>query len=245
DANGNGMHDLSEGHIVLDTDLDGTPNYLDIDSDNDTIFDVDESGAGNSGNTTYQNGDGDINGDGVGDGPDTDAVRETDINSDGILEYFTDGILDIYDYYNGGTFSTAFGNTNQGATGPGWHHYVKDTDNDGIPDYMDVTSDGSTFDISHTLYASLDANNDGIIDDTVDTDRDGIVDLFDTDDNAFGSPRDLDRKLHLYFDGRNDYAEEPSVINGWNEATIMGWVKIDPTATGNQVIIGQNQFYIQ
>ncbi|WP_100612569.1 LamG-like jellyroll fold domain-containing protein [Confluentibacter lentus] len=245
DANGNGMHDLSEGHIVLDTDLDGTPNYLDLDSDNDTIFDVDESGAGNTANATYQNGDGDINGDGVGDGIDTDAVRQTDINSDGILEYFTDGILDIYDYYNGGTFSTAYGNKNQGSTGPGWHHYVKDTDNDGIPDYMDVTSNGSTFDISHTLYGNLDANNDGTIDDTADTDRDGIVDLFDTDDNAFGSPRDLDRKLHLYFDGRNDYAEEPPIINGWNEATIMGWIKIDPTATGNQVIIGQNQFYIQ
>ncbi|WP_303319032.1 LamG-like jellyroll fold domain-containing protein [Flavivirga abyssicola] len=245
DANNNGMHDLSEGYSLLDSDGDGTPNYLDLDSDNDTIFDVDESGATNSSSATYQNGDGDITGDGVGDGPDTDAVRETDINSDGVSEFFTDGILDLYDFFEGGTFATGYGNSNQGATGTGWENYVVDTDNDNIPDYLDVTSDGSTFDISHTLYASLDGNNDGLIDDTNDAEGDGIIDLFDTDDTVFGSPRDLDRKLQLYFDGRNDYAAETSVINGWDEATIMSWIRIDPSASGNQIIVGQDAFYLQ
>ena len=245
DVNLNGMYDLSEANTVLDSDSDGTPNYLDLDSDNDTIFDVDESGAGNSSDTNHQNGDGDISGDGVGDGPDTDAVRETDIDSDGTSEYYTDGILDLYDYYNGGTFATAYGNSNQGSTGSGWHNYVKDTDNDGTPDYMDTTSDGSTFDISHTLYASLDGNNDGSIDDTNDTEGDGILDLFDTDDSAFGSPRDLDRKLHLYFDGRNDYAQEPSIISAWSEISLMGWIKIDPTGSGIRVLVGQNNFYLR
>ncbi|AUP78021.1 LamG-like jellyroll fold domain-containing protein [Flavivirga eckloniae] len=245
DANNNGMHDLSEGHTALDSDLDGTPNYLDLDSDNDTIFDVDESGATNSGSATYQNGDGDITGDGVGDGTDTDTVRETDINSDGTSEYFTDGILDLYDFFNGSTFATAYGNSNQGATGSGWAYYVADTDNDNIPDYLDVTSDGSTFDISHTLYANLDANNDGLIDDTNDAEGDGILDLFDTDDTVFGSPRDLNRKLQLYFDGRNDYAAESSVIDGWGEVSIMAWIKIDPSATGTQIVLGQNEFYVR
>jgi putative surface-exposed virulence protein len=242
DANANGMHDAIEGHVTLDSDGDGTPNYLDLDSDNDTIFDVDESGAGNSGDSNYQNGDGDITGDGVGDGSDTDIVRETDVDSDGTSEYFTDGILDIYDFYTGGTFNTAYGNSNQGL---GYTYYVKDTDNDGVPDYIDITSDGSTYDISSTLYASLDANNDGVIDDTNDAEGDGIVDLFDTNDNVFGSPRDLDRKLDLFFDGRNDYAEDVSVINGWGEATLMTWIKIDPSASGNQIIIGQDEFYLQ
>tara|TARA_R110002049_G_scaffold302258_1_gene494988 strand:- start:55824 stop:60713 length:4890 start_codon:yes stop_codon:yes gene_type:complete len=245
DTNFNGMHDLSEGHIALDSDNDGTPNYLDLDSDNDTLFDVDESGAGNTGNPNYQNGDGDITGDGVGDGPDTDAVRKTDINSDGSIEYYTDGILDIYDYFNGATFNTGYGNQNQGLTDAGWLYYVKDTDNDVLPDYMDVASDGATFDISHTLYANLDANNDGVIDDTNDAEGDGILDLFDTDDAAFGSPRDLNRKLHLYFDGRNDFAAENSVTNGWTEATIMAWVKLDPLASGIQIITGQDVFYLQ
>ncbi len=245
DTNNNGMHDLSEGNSVLDSDGDGTPNYLDLDSDNDTIFDVDESGATNSGSATYQNGDGDITGDGVGDGTDTDTVRETDINSDGISEYFTDGILDLYDFYNGNTFATGYGNSNQGATGSGWEYYVTDTDNDNIPDYMDVTSDGSTFDISHTLHASLDGNNDGIIDGTNDAEGDGIIDLFDTDNTIFGSPRDLDRKLQLFFDGRNDYAAESTVIDGWQEASIMGWIKIDPSSVDDQIIVGQESFYIQ
>ncbi len=245
DANHNGMHDLSEGHVVLDSDGDGVPNYLDLDSDNDTIFDVDESGATNIADTNYQNGDGDINGDGVGDGTDTDTVRETDIDSDGTSEFFTDGILDIYDFHEGVTFATAYGNSNQGATGSGWEHYVRDTDGDNIPDYIDVTSDGSTFDISHTLYADLDGDNDGIIDDTNDAEGDGILDLFDTDDGIFGSPRDLDRKLQLYFDGRNDYASEGSVIDGWGETTLMAWIKIDPSSSGVQVVVGQDEFYMR
>ena len=51
---------------------------------------------------------------------------------------------------------------------------------------MDVTSDGSTFDISHTLYADLDTNNNGSIGGINyldDADNDGILDLFDTDDH--------------------------------------------------------------
>ncbi|WP_299555824.1 LamG-like jellyroll fold domain-containing protein [Seonamhaeicola sp.] len=246
DANSNGMHDSTESNTVPDTDSDGVPNYLDLDSDNDAVFDVDESGATNSGDPNYQNGDGDITGDGVGDGTDTDTVRETDINSDGTLEYYSDGILDLYDFFEGGTMATAYGNSNQGSTGTGWEYYVADTDNDGTPDYLDVTSDGSTYDISHTLYAGLDGNSDGVIDDTNDAENDGIVDLFDTNDGIFGSPRDLNQKLQLYFDGRNDYADEATVIdNTWNEASLMGWIKIDPSATGVQIILGQDVFYIQ
>ena len=241
DSNSNGMHDLVEGTTPANSDGDATPNHLDLDSDNDTIFDVDESGAGNSANLTYQNGDGDITGDGVGDGTDTDAVRETDIDSDGTIEYFPDGILDLYDFFNGGTMATAYGNSNQGATGTGWEYYVADSDNDGTPDYLDVTSDGTTFDISHTLYASLDADNNGIIDDTNDTEGDGILDLFDTDDTIFGSPRDLDRKLHLYFDGRNDYAAETAYMAGWSEVTMMAWIKLDAGSDGGE-IMGQRNF---
>ncbi|WP_406684401.1 choice-of-anchor D domain-containing protein [Seonamhaeicola sp. MEBiC1930] len=246
DANTNGMHDSVESNTAPDSDGDGTPDFLDLDSDNDSIFDVDESGATNSGDANYQNGDGDISGDGVGDGTDTDTVRETDVDSDGTPEYFTDGILDLYDFFEGGTMATAYGNSNQGSTGTGWEYYVLDTDNDGTPDYLDITSDGTNYDIANTLYASLDANDDGIIDDTNDTDEDGIVDSFDTDDALFGSPRDLDTQLQLYFDGRNDYAAETTVIdNTWNEASIMTWIKIDPASTGTQIILGQDEFYLQ
>ena len=243
DGNGNGMHDAFEGLPLLDSDSDGTPNFIDLDSDNDSIFDVDESGAGNSANPDYQNGDGDINGDGVGDGPDSDSVREKDFNSDGSSEFFTDGILDIYDYFNGNTMATAYGNSNQGN---GNTYFVVDTDNDGLPDYIDTYNNISeTYDISQTLYANLDSNNDGVIDDTNDTDGDGILDLFDTNDSVFGSPRDLDQKLQLYFDGRNDYIQDNSIISSWSEISMMGWIKIDPTGHNTRTIFGQDNFSLK
>ncbi|MDU8886380.1 choice-of-anchor D domain-containing protein [Yeosuana sp. MJ-SS3] len=246
DANGDGMHDTAAGNVVLDSDGDGVPNYHDLDSDNDGIFDVDESGAGNTADATFQNGDGDITGDGVGDGPESEAFREKDVYGTGTPEYYGDGILDIYDFHDSANnYSDAYGNDSQGIVN-GTVYYVLDSDNDGTPDYIDTDSNNDgIYDIAGTLYASLDANNDGVIDDTTDTDGDGIVDLFDTNDAQFGSPRDLDRKLHLYFDGRNDYADDATVISSWSEGTIMTWIKIDPTATGNQIIAGQDVFYLQ
>ena len=111
DANGNGLHDSAEALIPLDTDGDGAPDYMDLDSDNDSIFDVDESWAGNiHAYPGFENGDGDINGDGVGDGPESETFRNKDTDGDGTTEGFGDGILDIYDYYVNG-----YGNLDQGS----------------------------------------------------------------------------------------------------------------------------------
>ncbi len=255
DANNNGLHDSAESIIINaasipDSDGDGVPNYLDLDSDNDSIFDVDESGAGNSNATinfvnNYENGDGDINGDGVGNGLESETFRNKDTNGDGIMEGFGDGILDIYDY---GTGANQYGNLGQGLTGTGWKDYVKDTDNDGTPDYLDTKSNGITFDIAGTLYASLDNNGDGKIDGNTDIDHDGILDAFDTNTAVFGSPRNLNQKLHLYFDGRNDYIEEDNganIVNGLSQATMMAWVKLDPNFSKNGAIMGQTNFWIR
>ncbi|OGS71602.1 MAG: hypothetical protein A3F91_00760 [Flavobacteria bacterium RIFCSPLOWO2_12_FULL_35_11] len=245
DTNGNGMYDAAETNTLSDTDGDGVPNYSDLDSDNDSIFDVDESGSGNTNAfEIYENGDGDINGDGVGDGPDTDYSRENDVNSDGISEYYTDGILDVYDYFEGVDFATSYGNSSQG-TSP---LFVKDTDSDGVPDYMDLTSENSIFDISGTLYANFDANSDGSIDGSIDIDHDGILDAFDTNTTVFGSPRDLNQKLQLYFDGRNDYIEEDNginIVNGLAEATMMAWIKLDPNFMEHGAIMGQTNFWMR
>ncbi|MBU2950452.1 hypothetical protein KO493_07070 [Tamlana agarivorans] len=81
DTDNNGMHDNYESNIgdiddALDSDNDGTPNYLDLDSDNDGIFDTLE----------YDGlGDIDVTGNGLGDGPDTDG----------------DGVLDTMDTLDG------------------------------------------------------------------------------------------------------------------------------------------------
>ena len=238
DNNSNGMHDAFESLSPVDSDSDGTPNYLDLDSDNDTIFDVDESGAGNTSDLTFENGDGDIDGDGVGDGTDTDAVREKDYNSDGTIEFYPDGILDVYDFYNGSTLATAYGNQGQGIE----HSlYVKDSDNDGIPDYMDIyNNSANTYDITNTIYASLDSNNDGLIDDTLDSEGDGILDLFDTADDTFGSPRELSEGFDILFDGRNDYIQDSSVIGEWTEVTLMGWIRVVSYNSNSQFLFGQN-----
>ncbi|MDP5096982.1 MAG: hypothetical protein NWP90_04760, partial [Flavobacterium sp.] len=189
DTNLNGMHDSAESNIVPDFDGDGAPNYLDLDSDNDGVFDVDESWSENiNAYVGYENGDGDINGDGSGDGPETETFRNKDTNGDGILEGFGDGILDIYDYA-----VNIYGNYDQGTNIAPFNYYVRDTDGDGNPDYLDVMSNGLTFDISQTLYAHLDTNNDGIIDGNTDSDGDGILDAFDTNNSVFGSPRNLER----------------------------------------------------
>lgn len=256
DSNVNGLFDGAESAAALpalDSDGDGIPNYIDLDSDNDSLFDVDESGAGNTNAAIgFVNGDGDITGDGRGDGPESENFRSKDTNGDLVVEGFGDGILDIYDYGTGGTFSSQYGNLNQGiANANPATTYLKDTDNDGIPDYLDVRSNGVTFDIANTLliydYKTLDTNNNGIIDSATDVDKDGIADIFDTSVSPayFGSPRDLNTKLFLNFDGRNDYGQSTAILGGLANASIMAWVDLNPAFATDGVIVGQDKFQIR
>lgn len=214
DANLNGLNDVLDAQIsggsylIPDTDADTVWDYLDLDSDNDTFFDVDEAG--------LFNGDGDINGDGKGDLLDTDR----------------DGILDLYDNHNGfGTVARA---------------YAQNSDGLGNPDYRQLDSDNNgDNDIVAGLHASLDADNDGQIDTNADADKDGIPDVFDTNDAAIGSPRDLDRKLFLVFDGRNDYGQGTAVLGGLAQATAMAWIDLNDAFSTEGVIVGQEQFQLR
>lgn len=246
DANGNGMHDSLEAEPAIDTDADGIPDYLDLDSDNDGLFDVDESGTFNSNNPYpgFVNGDGDITGDGVGDGPESETFREKDSDGNGSIEGYGDGILDIFDYHQGNTnYTDSYGNNSQG-TGP---LYALDSDNDGIPDYRDPYNDlTGIYDIDTVeIYAHL-PNTNGVLDDTTDADGDGIMASRDGDDTVFGSPRNLDNSYSLYFDGRNDYVEDSNVIPS-GDATVMAFIKPDgPNTNGNnQVIAGQGDLYLR
>ncbi|WP_396152740.1 LamG-like jellyroll fold domain-containing protein [Flavobacterium sp.] len=214
DANNNGLNDFAENliaannYIIPDTDGDSVPDYLDLDSDNDSLFDVDEAG--------LLNGDGDINGDGKGDGADTDG----------------DGILNLYDN------STNFGTVGRA--------YAQDTDSNGVSDYLQLDSNGDgVFDIQTSLYAHLDSNNDGKMEGSDDIDQDGIVDTFDTNTSKTGSPRDINQKLFLDFDGRNDYAQGSSVLGGLSQVSVMAWINLTAPYNSNGIIVGQNRFYIR
>ncbi|AWA31312.1 hypothetical protein HYN48_15100 [Flavobacterium magnum] len=231
DANTNGLNDLVVGQTPLDSDGDLIYDFMDLDSDNDGIFDIDEAQKDTfytGGANAKYNGDADINGDGVDDsGADTDGDGIQDLNDED-PNVFGTGVVDA-------TKRKAF---------------PTDTNNDGKADYRDVKSNGSTFDIAGTLFASFDGNNDGKVDGTTDVDKDGIRDAIDNNTSTvnaagYGSPRSFtDKKLLIDFDGRNDYGEGPALISNLSSATIMGWIKLDEFFASAGVLFGNSNLYL-
>ena len=72
-----------------------------------------------------------------------------------------------------------------------------DTDGEGTPDYIDPDSDdpsdntvgsadGNDDDIDEAGNTSLDANGDGLMDNPIDADDDGVADVIDEDNTMFG-----------------------------------------------------------
>jgi len=192
DVDGNGVDDSME---PTDTDGDGTPDYLDLDSDNDGILDTLEDA------TTPALTGTDTDGDGIDDAIDVDQTGGVDTNADGIDDSMeptdTDGdgtpdYLDL-DSDNDGILDTLEDTTTPPLTGV-------DTDGDGIDDAIDVDvtagtdTDGDGIDDAMQPtdtdgdgipdFQDIDADNDGIPDnseDTTDTDGDGIDDALDVD----------------------------------------------------------------
>ncbi len=126
----------------MDKDLDGIPNFLDLDSDNDGIPDVVES---------Y--------------GVDTDG--------NGIIDNYTDTDAD--------GFSQNVDNNNTGVLGSGNGLGAQDFDGDGVPNYLDTDSDNDGIPDAVEV-AGLDADNDGKLDNYIDGNADGL-----SDNNVNGS----------------------------------------------------------
>ena len=181
---------------VPDTDMDGIPNSVDIDDDNDGIPDDVEQ-------LTATNG-GDTDGDGIPDHLDLDADNDglpdlieaggTDTDGDGMLDDACnvsatcdvdgDGLMDSADEIDdSGNGSPTIGLA--GTLLP-----VGDTDSDGQPDFQDLDADNDG--INDIEEAGItDTDNNGIVDQvnpdgtlSADTDGDGYSDSLDPEDNS-------------------------------------------------------------
>ena len=124
DADLDGLLDAYEGTgdnglSPIDTDGDGTPDYLDTDSDNDTINDTEEAGI------TSSNVNSDADGDGL-----IDAYDDVDT---------TGGLIDSNDDQNNG--ASDLPNLENSATPEVDYREILDTDGDGITDSLDLDDD--------------------------------------------------------------------------------------------------------
>ncbi|MEM9079223.1 MAG: hypothetical protein AAGC74_00860 [Verrucomicrobiota bacterium] len=150
DSDGDTIEDGVEG--TADPDSDGIPNFLDLDSDNDTILDIDDS-------------EGDPDGDGIPGYADTDSDNDNvEDFREGSGDFDGDGIPDHLDSDsdNDGTPDAPGEDTDGDGIYNSEETLVADTDNDGTPDYLDLDSDGDG--ISDAVEFLNDVDADGVPD---------------------------------------------------------------------------------
>jgi IgGFc binding protein/CHU_C Type IX secretion signal domain len=156
------------------SDNGGTPDYRDLDSDNDGISDIIEKGGAASGGTT------DADGDGLLDGFDSNTATPTSVGS---AINVTNGNLTPSSYPNTQKPSTNERDWREGTTDPDFDGdgvvdiLDLDDDNDGIPDSVEGNSD--TDGDGQPDSKDRDSDNDGIPDTiengTLDPDGDGVA----------------------------------------------------------------------
>ncbi|MBN1773877.1 MAG: hypothetical protein JXB32_21630 [Deltaproteobacteria bacterium] len=191
DPDSDGITTEDEGGEVLDTDGDTTPNYLDVDSDGDTISDREEAGRNDCDRSPHDS-DGDTTPDFLDDDSDDNGIPDRDEPPGDLDGDTTPDRSDIDD--DGDSLLDAE------ESGPG--PTALDTDGDTTPDYHDTDSDGDGIDdrIEGRLdtdgdttpdYRDTDSDGDGIgdaVEGLADTDGDYTADFRDTDSDNDGLP---------------------------------------------------------
>jgi gliding motility-associated-like protein len=235
DKNGNGWLDILENYRPTDTDKDGKPDYLDLDSDNDNISDTIEGtkDADNDRRVNFR--DADSDGDGIGD----IVEGQTDTDKDGVANYLDldsdgDGILDSLEGVNRcptckeGVDSAPDG-WEDSSQFPASGKWVIDTDKDGTPDYQDLDSDNDgipdAVEAGATPSSPVDTDKDGVYDfRDLDSDNDGITDALEAGKNPV-TPVDTDK------DGTPDFQELDSDNDGIPDAVEAGKDPANPVDT--------------
>jgi gliding motility-associated-like protein len=234
DANYNGIPDQLEpafgGRMleVPDTDKDGTPDFLDLESDGDGILDSIELTGDMDGDQHPNYRDSDSDGDGISDSVekfgDMDADGKPnflDLDSDG------DGLSDQYEGLNlcfdcGRVDNNDDGYDDRAQLDP--KYPAVDTDKDGAPDFLDLDSDNDG--IPDAVEAGNDPKN------PVDTDEDGTPDFRDIDSDNDGIPDAIEAgadpavPVDTDGDGTPDYRDLDSDNDGITDAIEAG---ADPT----------------
>ncbi|MDQ8188684.1 DUF6923 family protein [Roseibacillus persicicus] len=180
---GFGLDAIALSPITTDTDGDGAANYMDADSDGDTLADSYEGQSDPDGDGLPNFLDLDSDNDTIGDEEDGDA----DPDGDGIPGYAdTDSDNDLIE-----DFREGFG----------------DFDEDGIPDHLDNDADND----GNIDAPGEDSDNDGIWNEeetlSADTDDDGTPDYLDTDSDNDGLSDALEGLNDIDADGTPDYRD--------------------------------------
>ena len=204
DGNNTGAYNTGLGLGIPDLDGDGVPNFLDLDSDNDGIPDLVEAGGADVNNNGKVDVFLDVNGDGLADAyTGATALLKTgaDVNGDGKADTYPNRNLDydakpnpydmdsdgdgIVDVIEAGLPDANLNGIVDGVIGAnGWSTTVsvmpgplaiRSTDGDGKPDYLDIDSDNDG--IPDNIEGQSTAGY--IMPTTVDTDGDGLVDVYD------------------------------------------------------------------
>ncbi len=219
--------------VIQDTDADGTPDCTDtcpgdnsVDTDGDGIPDACDNCNGNGFKSPTK----DTDSDGVADACDADSDN--------------DGIADVVEDANNDGDPT-----NDDFDGDGVPNYQDlDSDNDGINDINESGIDAATV-------ATLDADNNGVIDNGIPKGSNGMANAVETNDNsdasinytlkntdADGNPDYLD--LDSDNDGINDIEESghPGLIDANNDGVVDGpdadGDGIQDSADGNDAVFG-------
>ena len=232
DIDGDGLpnaYDVDNGGTALtvsDFDGDGINDLLDLDSDNDGTPDIIEAGG------TDTDGDGKVDNftdsdyDGFADSVDTDSggtaftfpdsdndglldMKDLDSDNDGITDAVENGALDtnldgLIDDYASDSDNDGLADSVDPDSG-GTAIVSRDTDGDGVYDYLDLDSDNDGYpDIMEA--GGTDTDYDGIVDDLLDIDLDGIPANVDVDQTG-GTDADgdgIDDAFDVTYTGGND-----------------------------------------